>query len=552
MTEVLKKYDITKPEKNFRKDICMQGVAVSKKDIDQVERHDYLDGRKRFTYNVNDNRYYYYAETVKLDVVDKYIQNAYCSCPYFNYYGECKHLLGVLINEKEELIKNYTKEEIIERNNMAFLNSMSSISKTPLTKKQLFLNVIMDLDSSNGMALKLKISDGKHSYSLNAKFRNFINVYNEGNGVINFGKNLEYNPEIHYFDSEDVKLISLLESIINSGDIYGSTIYIRKNKYNSFMNLIKNRAFSYVYDGKIHNVDKIRTDFKLNINISKDNNKYYIKNDFPNYMVLFSNYKYLFSIEENNVYEINNHQMNYINLISNLDTSLLVFNNLEFDVFKNELLPIIKDDVVIDDSLKDEIKITKPIEKVCLDLVNNNLECVLKFMYDDIETNYFNRRRINNILRDIKYENEVLSNLIKYGFIVDKSKKSISIDGIDNVVEFISEKLEKLMKDYNVYATDRLKNVEIKRKISAHSSFSIGKDNIMNYTFSMEGIPNKELVNILESLNQKKKYHKLKNGNIIDLESTKDELESLEEFVDELEGFNQIMEHYCCILKCDS
>ena len=50
------------------------------------------------------------------------------------------------------------------------------------------------------------------------------------------------------------------------------------------------------------------------------------------------------------------------------------------------------------------------------------------------------------------------------------------------------------------------------------SAFSIGKDNIMSYKFDLDGLDSSEIVNILSELKNKKKYYKLKSGDLINLE----------------------------------
>ena len=65
------------------------------------------------------------------------------------------------------------------------------------------------------------------------------------------------------------------------------------------------------------------------------------------------------------------------------------------------------------------------------------------------------------------------------------------------------------------------------------STFSIGKDNILTYNFNLDGIVSDELVNIFKSIKDKKKYYKLKNNSIIDLENNN--LNEMMSLTDELD-----------------
>lgn len=63
--------------------------------------------------------------------------------------------------------------------------------------------------------------------------------------------------------------------------------------------------------------------------------------------------------------------------------------------------------------------------------------------------------------------------------------------------------------------------------------FGIGQDNILNYNFNLGDINSSELVSIFDSIKDKKKYYRLKNGDIINL---KDEsLQELNNLTEELE-----------------
>ena len=384
------------------------------------------------------------------------------------------------------------------------------------------------------MTLKIKIGDGKQYYSLNSKAKSILNGRNYDDFTLKFGKNLTYDSSIHYFDDIDNELLNFLSKINNDGDIDYNTITVSNKNYRLLMNILEKKEFDLCFDGIIYHMDKISDDYNMNIEIKKNKDSYNVLCDIDNMIIFYNDYKYIFIPPEKKIYKLNKYQQQYISATLDVYNVNIEFDKEDFNEFKKNVLPFIKSDVKLDKELEKEIKITKPSEKICLDIVNNNLLCELKFMYDDKEVDYFDIRS-RNIVRDIIYEKEILSRVLNYGFNIDEENSKIYINGFDNAVYFVEEKLPDMLKEDNVYITDRLKNMNIRRKVSAHSSFTIGKDNIMKYSFDMEDIPTKELANILESLNQKKKYHRLKNGDVIDLESTKDDLEQLENFVDELD-----------------
>ena len=63
--------------------------------------------------------------------------------------------------------------------------------------------------------------------------------------------------------------------------------------------------------------------------------------------------------------------------------------------------------------------------------------------------------------------------------------------------------------------------------------FGIGQDNILSYNFNLGDINSSELVSIFDSMKSKKKYYRLKNGDIINLED--ESLQELNNLTEELE-----------------
>ena len=76
--------------------------------------------------------------------------------------------------------------------------------------------------------------------------------------------------------------------------------------------------------------------------------------------------------------------------------------------------------------------------------------------------------------------------------------------------------------------------MNIKKNMNVSSAFSIGKDNIMSYKFDLDGLDNNEIVNILNELKRKKKYYKLKSGDLISLEEN-DGLKELNSLIDSMD-----------------
>ena len=166
------------------------------------------------------------------------------------------------------------------------------------------------------------------------------------------------------------------------------------------------------------------------------------------------------------------------------------------------------------------------------DLKKDVITCDLKMDYDGTIINYFSQN--TKILRDDEKENEAIELLRNCNFDIDYSKKRIELTNMDDIALFIDEKISLFSSKYKVYTTKKLDNVNILKKSKVESNFSIGKDNIMTYNFKADNIDTNELNKIVSTMKNKKRYYKLKNGNIVDLYQN-DELKELTNVLSDLD-----------------
>ena len=208
----------------------------------------------------------------------------------------------------------------------------------------------------------------------------------------------------------------------------------------------------------------------------------------------------------------------------------LEFKDDNLEKFSKGILKEVKDNIKLDKTVEDKIIIaTKPKSKLYFDFHYDKIVCDIKLIYKDKEINYFDNSP--DIVRDIDYENEILDTLNYYNFIIENN--TIFIEDIDQIGEFLEINLAKLTEKYDVYTSQNLKNTKIKKDIQVSSTFSIGQDNIMKYEFNLGEISNEDLVGVLEQIKKKKRYYKLKSGDLIDLEEN-DELKELDNLIDNM------------------
>lgn len=454
----------------------------------------------------------------------------YCSCKQFEKDNKCKHISACLIKEHDKFFKE--KEEIEKKFYVASSTILRTLdNKNNKQKRRLNLEIELDFKKSyysHGLFVKLKIGINK-LYQISTKSKRFFDLYNdENNTPLTFGKELTYDPKIHYFDEIDNEIIKFLSNeFYRSHDSYyqqyNTEIYIPDNKQLNIIKLLKEKKYTITNLGEFFGYNE---EFPFDSEIIKNNDEYLFKLGIDNNYNFLSN-KLL--IKDKTIYVLSDEFFNIIDEFKNNNVTEIKFPKNDLDLFAKNILSVIKNKITIPDNLKHEICFIEPIVKIYLDFPNNSIIAKITFTYNEIEIDYFES---SNFIRNHIFEQKIINDLLSYNFI--KSNKYFEISDIDEIGNFLEYNLNILSQNYQVYTTKKLDETNIIKKNRIESQFSIGKDNIMNYQFSLDNININELSNIFDSLNEKRRYYKLKNGKILDLKEN-DDVKELQNFMEDMD-----------------
>lgn len=464
---------------------------------------------------------------VNIIVQNNEITNGTCTCQRYKEGYNCKHIAAVIFNNGEEILKKSKTKEQITNN---ILNMFYEKNKTTCVKKELKISISLKFeDAYFGPTIYpiVKIGDNK-LYNLNNKAKDFFNVYEGKTKELKFGKELTYNKENYYFSEENEKLLDFLKTIkiINETRYYRESPFIlTKENIDKFLKLIEGRKFT-VNDE--YTFSSIKKESPYIPHLSKNKEEYHFTFETPKNLIYLNS---KFAIYNNQLYEIPDNITKLRQTMKEEELKELTFQESKLDLFTKGILRNVKDNIKLDDTVKDKIIIvTKPSVKLYFDINDSMITCTVKLTYRDKEINYFDNTK--EILRDTEYELSVLQDLSKYNFNIQNNP--IFIEDIDLLGDFIEEGLSSLTQKYEVFTSQKLKETTIKKNMTVKSTFSIGKDNIMNYKFNIEGIENNEIVNILGQLKRKKKYYRLKSGDLINLEENNN-LKELDSLIDNMD-----------------
>ena len=315
--------------------------------------------------------------------------------------------------------------------------------------------------------------------------------------------------------------------VTNENNYYyrSSPFALYGNNIDRFFKLLDGRTFKV---NDIYTFDSIHRENPYISHLNKKDNNYHFTFEKSKNLIELND---KFVIYDGKFYEVPSNISKLKRTMQDEGLEELTFKDNKLDLFTKGILKNVKDNIELDDSVKDKIIIvTKPDVKLYFDLNASSVTCDIKLTYRDKEINYFDNTK--EIVRDTEYESSVLQDLLKNNFNIEN--KPISIEDIDLIGEFLEEGLPALAAKYEVFTSQKLKETNIKKNMNVSSAFSIGKDNIMSYKFDLDGLDNNEIVNILNELKRKKKYYKLKSGDLISLEEN-DGLKELNSLIDSMD-----------------
>ncbi len=462
----------------------------------------------------------------------KNIIDTFCTCPQFQATSSCKHIAAVLIkyqgeyfflNEEEDdsrIINTFFKElKEVYRDKSSVKEEVKIIPYLKLEHRRKYSYYYYEEEDEIYYELRFKLGT-KKLYMLGNKVNSFLDKYYYG-GTLKFGKDFEYDSNKHYFDNTSKKIIYFIDRAYSKTYRVDSYLYPTKNYLDELFSIVDS---IYVESPSINKELPLikHSPFIFHLTKEKDNHILNIDTDVNHLINLSDDYSYL--IDKNAIYQLTEAERVVAKNILEENISSLTINQKDFKKFKDYMVPIIKDEVELDDSVDDLVIAKTPIVKLYFDILELYIECKMIFIYSGIEVNYLTKDS-KNIIRDKEFEQHTFQDVSKYGF--DQELKLYDIDLVGN---FIENGLEELAQEYEIFTSEKLKNTNLVKKVSGTTSFSIGQDNILNYEFKLENVNPNELDDIFLSLKNKKKYYKLKSGDILDLlDPSIKELEELKE-----------------------
>lgn len=490
------------------------------------------------------------------------LRQTLCDCPaHFKYFGFCKHIVATLLAIQNRKDINTDPREIrakqIAQNIFSYFADDNSYAR-----KELILEPIYVLDFQESRfsqytqsSLALNIGEEKTYVVKNMKrFLEDLSVQQE----IEFGKKFTYNPYIHIFKPEDKAIIDLIREVYETHSLSSSYSYhnheftLLKGKevhlpeilIKRLLNLLKNRDFTVRLNGVDYKNTRIfEEDLPICFHLSKEDENLIFQALINDKIIPLNNdLSYLFYQE--NVYHISENQRRnlfpfYQGLIKSQDNAILLTGEYK-EKFVSELLPRVKKagNLVIDQKLEEDIYQEHLKTEIYLDNESDVIYAEVKFIYGERNINPFAAQEKDEVkdkrilLRNIEKEREIITYFEDSQFKVHGTKMYLSEE--DYIFDFIYQILPQLQQHAHIYYSDNFGNLKFNYSSGLSGRVELNQNlDLLEFTFDLEGIEQEEILDVVTAIQEKKKYHRLRDGSFLPIQSS--ELLSMAELVEGLD-----------------
>lgn len=442
-------------------------------------------------------------------IIDKdgKVVEAKCNCDYYlTYPGYCKHILALLLQINE--LTNKKSTDVLTSLLQYYKKSVSlNISLTP---------VFYAYKYETGIEFKIG-KDNKKYFVKNIPelYDNIANNY-----YFKYGKELGF---MHTMAAFDVQSRYILEDLSDYLTFYTPNTkgyfdgkrkcQIPKIVFKKILDLfidkpiefVFNEAhFELIYSSEVPTIELIYKNHTLSI---KDRDK----------IKLFSIGRNHFLMKDNKLYCIDTSiDTDLIPLLNTLYIKEIEFNTKLYNEFFTYIYPKVKDLVTIENVEEfEKYNNCSTLETNCyLDLNEGELRLKYEFMYEGKSRDeaidsgiYPNTAMEENFTEQMQY----------FNFVKTTNKNEYVIDSIDEALSFILSDLEALKEIATVYVSDAIKKL---KPVKAGGT-PVGirySNNWLELVFNDDFCNIDELQEVLDSIKNKRKYHLLKDGTILNIQ----------------------------------
>ena len=501
-----------------------------------------------------------------------------CSCPALaSYQKDCQHIAAVLLSMYE-----HQSRGTIPHDSYAHLANSSSNKELNNDLLKLFSDHPVrssghQLHFENRKMLNVEficklvtIAKARQMFGIEVKIgpievkkiRDFLEHVKSGSPIV-LSPQFTYDSNLHCFQKETDDVIKQLIDIIQDEKVFIDTFSDNVEGVNSQQILLlppsiwerliplleRAPLVNLEYDGKIYEGLQLSNEpLSLEFNFAEAKEKgYQLKIKGLNEMVVLNSYRYV--LDQEKLIQLENDDIKRLSelkqMLEDSGSNQILIHQEQVGFFLEKVVPGLNKlgTVQISEEITEHLVKIPLIAKLYLDRVNNRLLAGLEFHYENRVINPLESRvhkRGSMLIRDVAKEDAIIQLMEDSSFF--KTESGYFLHNEELEYEFLYHVLPKLQPLVQVFATTAVRNRVFKGNARPKIRVKMKRErtNWLEFKFEMDGIPEKEIREVLSDLEEKRKYYRLRNGTLLSLETR--EFEEIKRFLNELPVQNEDLE----------
>lgn len=480
-----------------------------------------------------------------------------CDCPKLaSFKKDCQHIAGVLLAILEHQRKGTAPTEE-KQNKKDLTEGIINLFSNRAIKTSGYLPHFEKREVINASFICKPISIGSERYLFGLEIvlgstvvkdiRMFLNHITEGSPYKHFGAFI-YEPTLHCFEKETDAVIHQLIQVLRDQNAYGITTHFQENNQlllipssswdRLLQLLLKAPNTKMEYEGQTFQGIPLTDEMpplEFEITQSIENN-YHLRIKGLQRLVIFDSY--LSVLFDGKIKKLEKEDFErlweLVQMLATSGTNTIPIPKEKLHFFLEKVVLGLKrlGQVHISENITKEWVRTPLIAKLYLDRVKNKLLAGLEFQYNHITINPSEGKEITGnsfIVRDLEKEEEILQLLDGSSF--SRTDGGFYLHNEELEYEFLYHTLPKLQKLVRIYATTAVRNRISRGVFRPQVRVKVKKErtNWLEFKFEMDGFQEAHIKEVLQYLEEKRKYYRLPNGTLLSLQTR--EFEEIQRFL---------------------
>ncbi|MBT2729880.1 DEAD/DEAH box helicase [Bacillus sp. ISL-75] len=470
-----------------------------------------------------------------------------CSCPKLaSFTKDCQHIAAVLLAVYEHqqkgtipMVSNSANQALTEGLLTLFTEQpvRSSGHQFHFEKRN-----VLDIEFT---CKPMEVGKGRYLFAIEMtvasteveNIRMFLERVSTGK-TYSLSSSFQYDPNLHCFQKETNAILEQLIQVLRDEKVYVDVVpdtnqhqmlFIPSSSWERLLPLlikipyVKVKSEGHTFQGLHLSAESLPLQFDFT---KVEGNGYQLKVKNLHRMIFLSAYHSV--LYEGKVKQLEDQDYKRLSDLKKMldasGTNQIPIPQEQIRFFLEKVAPGLKKlgQVTIEETITKQLMNTALVAKLYLDRVKNRLLAGLEFHYENWIINPLESRDLPSgslVIRDVEKEDEILQLFEDSSFA--KTDGGYFLHNEELEYDFLTYVVPKLQKLVRIYATTAVRNRISRGEFRPQVRVRIKKErtNWLEFKFEMDGIPERQIREVLSALEEKRKYYRMPNGSLLSLQT---------------------------------